>query len=283
MSDDGKLPVYLTAGFGFGVYFFVKGFRVYREYRVLADTPEVPIRSMAMGLVEIHGKAQGEKTVTGPVTGTPCLFYKVHVEKWVSDKNGGHWRNAGTDADGPLFYLDDGTGKVLVNAHGAELDLVQSGRRETGSSIGRSITRFFKGSSSSVTGPALGPGEDALVAYAQSVASGVHFSLGGIGTSIGTGTSFGLSSHRYRLTEFLILPEHWYDITGTCIENQKPKDEHDRNIILKGQNEPTFLISWRGEKEIEGTLRTRAMKYVFGGAALAVACLGFLMAYFGMF
>ena len=24
---------------------------------------------------------------------------------------------------------------------------------------------------------------------------------------------------RYRLTEHLVIPEHWYDITGTCVEN----------------------------------------------------------------
>jgi hypothetical protein len=280
MSDDGRIPVYLTLGFGFGIYCFAKGFRIFREYRVLADTPEMPIRSVAMGLVEIHGKATGEKTVTGPVTGTPCLFYKVNVEKWVTGKNGGHWSNAGTDADGPLFYLDDGTGKVLVNAHGAELDLLQTGRRETGSSFGRSITNILKGSSNS---PTLGPAEDDLHAYAQSVASGAHFSLGGIDMGIRRGSSLGFSSRRYRLTEFLILPDHWYDVTGSCIENQNSKDEHDRNIILKGQNEPTFLISWRSEKEIEGTLRKRAIKYIFGGAVLSVACLGFLIAYFGLF
>lgn len=281
MSDKGKIPVYLTLGFGLGIYCFVKGFRIYREYRVLADTPEIPIRSMAMGLVEIHGKAKGERTVTGPVTGTPCLFYKVAVEKWVTDKNGGHWSKAGTEVDGPLFYLEDGTGRVLVNAHGAELDLIQSGRRETGSSFGRSISSLFKGPGSSSLGPTLGPAEDTLVAYAESLATGVHSSFSGLNIGIGRGISLA-SSNRYRLTEFLILPDHWYDITGTCIENQNCQDIHDRNIILKGQNEPTFLISWRSEKEIEGKLRNRAMKYVFGGSALAVACLGLLMAYWGL-
>ena len=42
-----------------GLRWFSKGFRVYREHLVLADTPEIPIRSVAMGLVEIHGKARG--------------------------------------------------------------------------------------------------------------------------------------------------------------------------------------------------------------------------------
>ena len=70
-------------GFGAGLYYFYKGFRTFREYRVLMDTPEIPIRSVAMGLVEIHGKATGIPPIPSPVTQTPCFFYKVDIEHWV--------------------------------------------------------------------------------------------------------------------------------------------------------------------------------------------------------
>lgn len=87
----------------------------------------------------------------------------------------------------------------------------------------------------------------------------------------------------YRLTEHLVVPNHWYDITGTCVENPEPCDEHDRNMIVKGTNEPTFLITWRSEKEIKRTLRNRAAKYIFGGAIAALVCLGVLLANLGAF
>jgi hypothetical protein len=83
------------------------------------------------------------------------------------------------------------------------------------------------------------------------------------------------------LSEYLVLPDHWYDLTGTCIENPAPQDEYDRNLITKGTNEPTFLISWRSEKEIERTLRNRAALHIFGGGGLSVACLAILLAKFG--
>ena len=83
------------------------------------------------------------------------------------------------------------------------------------------------------------------------------------------------------MTEYCILPDHWYDVTGTCTENPNPKDEHDRNLIVKGENEPTFLISWRNEKDLEKSLRRRAALYVFGGAALSIVCLAILLAKFG--
>ncbi len=115
---------------------FTKAFAVFREYRVLMDTPEIPIRSVAMGLVEIHGKATGIPPIPSPVTQTPCYFYKVDIEHWVTDKNGGHWNHLATDADGKRFYLADATGKVLVDAHKAEYDLIQTARVETGRSFG---------------------------------------------------------------------------------------------------------------------------------------------------
>lgn len=284
-SHDSNADVALVVGFGAGLVFFFKGFRVYREYRVLLDTPEIPIRSIPMGLVEIHGKARSEQTVTSPVTRTPCCFYKVDIERWVRDKNRGHWSHAATDANGVRFYLEDGTGKVLVDAHGAEYDLIQTGKVETGGGMGRSVGRLWGKDDPTLATGSMAPPAD-LFAYAQSVVStgGASYSLDAssfIPSLAGAISLGGRSSDRYRLSEYLIVPDHWYDVTGTCGENPTPQDENDRNLIMKGTNEPTFLISWRSEKEIEGTLRKRAALHVFGGAALSVACLGILLAKFG--
>jgi hypothetical protein len=293
-NDDGKLILYATVGFGAGIFWFFKGFKIYREYRVLADTPEIPIRSMPMGLVEIHGKAKlaTDKLMDSPVTRTPCLFYKVDIERYHHDSKGnGSWSHYKTTCSDLPFYLDDGTGIVLVNPCGAEYDLMQTIRRETGSFGGprANFGRLFSGmgpprvAASTSAGSLVSDGE--LIAFATSAASslsGLSFSFGSAALSLGRGgLNLGGSGTRYRFTEYLILPEHWYDVTGTCAENPSPKDESDRNLILKGKNEPTFVISWRNEKGIEGTIRKRAFKYVLGGAALAVACLAFLLAKFG--
>jgi hypothetical protein len=292
-NDDGKLVVYAALGFGAGIFWFFKGFKIYREYRVLVDTPEIPIRSMPMGLVEIHGKAKLalDKPMDSPVTRAPCLFYKVDIERYHRDSKGnGSWKHYKTACSNLPFYLDDGTAKVLVNPCGAEYDLIQTIRRETG---GFGTTRFnfgklFSGTDSATPAASNSLGgyvsDDELIAFATSAASvsGLNFSLGGAALSF-SGASLGLGggTGRYRFTEYLILPDHWYDVTGTCAENPSPKDESDRNIILKGRNEQTFVISWRNEKGIEGQLRKRAAKYVFGGGALAVGCMGVLLAKFG--
>jgi hypothetical protein len=292
-------------GFGAGIYLFFKGFRVFREYRVLADTPEVPIRSLAMGLVEIHGQAKGEELVDSPVSRTPCLFYKVDVEKWQrNSKGGGSWSHYRTDADGVRFYLEDVSGKVLVDAHGAEFDLLQSARRQIGSGAhwGTSLKSLFSSSGDAPVAPDLRftrtasgdlavigpPTEDELFSYVASGFRASSRSSGGDGLLSAISRSpisllggSGLSGGAYRLTEYCLLPDHWYDVTGTCAENPSPRDEHDRNLIAKGENEPTFLISWRNEKDLEKGLRRRAALYVFGGAGLSIVCLAILLAKFG--
>ena len=282
-SHTTNLEVAVVVGFGAGLVWFFKGFRDYREFRVLEDTPEMPIRSIPMGLVHVHGKAAGEQRVTSPVTGTPCFFYKVDIERWVTDKSGGHWSHAATDAEGVGFYLEDATGKVLVDAHGAEYDLILTTKRETGSGAGASLGGLFGGTRDSSLATGSGLSDADLLNYAESVVSTAHttFSLdgGSLLSGLGRGSlSLGIGSgHRYRLSEYCIIPEHWYDVTGSCVENPSPQDEHDRNMIVKGQNEPTFLISWRSEKEIESTLRNRAALHIFGGGALSVACLAILL------
>ena len=282
-SHSANLEVAIVVGFGAGLVWFFKGFHDYREFRVVEDTPEMPIRSIPMGLVHVHGQAAGEQRVTSPVTGTPCFFYKVDIERWVRDKSGGHWSHAATRAEGVRFHLEDATGKVLVDAHGAEYDLILTTKRETGPGAGASLGRLFGGTRDSSLPTDSGVPDSDLLNYAVSVVSTAHttFSVdgGSLLSGLGRGSlSLGMGSeHRYRLSEYCIVPEHWYDVTGTCVENPNPQDEHDRNMIVKGQNEPTFLISWRSEKEIESTLRNRAVLHIFGGGALSVACLAILL------
>jgi hypothetical protein len=334
-SDDGKLFGYTTLGFGLGLYCFVKGFREFRKYRVLADTPEVPIRSMAMGLVEVHGKATGEEQVYSPVSNTPCYFYKVNIEKYVKDSEGrGGWAHQATDTNGVPFYLEDASGKVLVDLQGVEFDLNEYCKREIGGRRGRGFVSRFTGTRKANLALGVGPDDSDLLNYVASVGSGMvvpkrvsssapklvageaisgstgsqslseaqreldlfrlqmrarrglQKSRGGLGSffdflrDASLWRRFAVSG-RFRLTEYCILADGWYDLTGTCVENPRPRDMNDRNMLVKGENEPTFLISWRSEQGIEGALRRRAIKYIFGGGILSAICLAIMLSKLG--
>jgi hypothetical protein len=123
----------LILGFGFGLWTFFKGFRVMREYKVLEDTPRIPIRSASMGFVHIRGKAESNEILASPLSHTPCCFYKVVIDEWRSQGKSKTWVNVCTDMNGYRFHLADDTGKVLIDAHAAEYDLPLATTREVDS------------------------------------------------------------------------------------------------------------------------------------------------------
>ena len=132
MTDKIWGDLLLMMGFGSGLYSFFDGFRIYREYQVLADTPESHIRSVAMGLVKIRGNTTGDETLTSPLTHTPCFLYKVDIERWETDRGRGHWSHYWSDIRSVNFYVADTAGRILVDPRDAEYDLIRRSVREIG-------------------------------------------------------------------------------------------------------------------------------------------------------
>ncbi len=117
-----------------GVWTFFKGFRVFREYKVVEDTPRISIRSMPMGLVHIRGNATLDKPILSPVSQTPCCFYKIEIDQWKSQGKSHGWSHLRTDLDGSKFFLVDETGKTLIDAQSAEFDVPINAERVVDSS-----------------------------------------------------------------------------------------------------------------------------------------------------
>jgi hypothetical protein len=331
---------------GAGVWLFFKGFRRFREYQVLADTPRVPIRSVPMGFVHVRGQAETGQLIQSPISHTPCCFYKVEIDQWHSKDRSGEWRHLCTDTDGFEFCVADDTGKILVDAHSAEYDLPENSHCEVNSfspsGVGPSAgnqteilqyvkyaqmhsmservshwveKRFEKQGASD--NPELAAKRQAVRAFLEAVPA---MAKGGeprlelferLATAAGplrepeqeqkrqqllerlrlgeaaqaTGVlpfripASSPATGRYRLREYLVLPGQPYQISGTCVEN--PSAGEARNMIVKGQHEPTFLISAKTEAAMRTTLRGNALLAIIGGAVLTLICLALLLAHFG--
>ena len=372
MSHDNS-EGYAVVGFFFGLYMFYKGFRQFRNYLLIADTPEITIRSIPMGFAQVNGIAKGEKTIPSPVSHTPCFTYKVVIERWKSDSDGrgGHWTHHRTDVDGVGFHLTDQTGKVLVDAQGADLDLPQSAQCEVQSGSGAAtgvaatqeellkyvtqadahwagglfqhglkavgplqesrkeqtrqglmeVFQHAPGTPEFVTGmmtmmaprikqrlESMGPQSDpkheearqnALQALQHppgspefmeglkraeqmAIKPGQTNPFEALTQTLGgsSGTSSGLfnaSSGRFRFTEYCLVPDGRYSISGTCMENPHPLDTNDHNMMGKGSTEQEFVISSQAEKSVETGMRKSAVHKILVGAGLAIACLAILL------
>jgi len=106
-----------------GMYLFFRGFRMLQRRRLIRDTPTSKIRSASMGLVELSGLASGPYTMKAPITNMTCYYYRSMVWQWKQAGKNKEWVKIIDENLHLPFYLDDNTGRVLVNPQGAELDI----------------------------------------------------------------------------------------------------------------------------------------------------------------
>lgn len=88
------------------------GFYFFALKRRVENTPTSKIRSIAMGLVEVHGRACRQYALVAPMTQSACVWYRLR--KYRKDQRN-NWRKVKEIDSGHVpFLIDDGTGKVTV-------------------------------------------------------------------------------------------------------------------------------------------------------------------------
>jgi E3 Ubiquitin ligase len=113
-----------------GLYLFVQGFRLLARKHLIADTPTSRISSASMGLVEVNGQVNGPYTIPAVITGNSCLLYRTVAWQQGDSRRRNEWDKIAEEKQHVPFFLDDGTGQLLVDAQGAELDLERDYRGE---------------------------------------------------------------------------------------------------------------------------------------------------------
>jgi hypothetical protein len=129
-SNPGAFLVWCALGICAGIYLFVQGFRLLQRRQLILNTPASKIRSASMGMVELSGLAVGPYTVVAPITARPCYCYRTFVWEWRRSGKSKQWVKVAAECMHVPFFLDDNTGKVLVDPLGADLDLHQDFQQE---------------------------------------------------------------------------------------------------------------------------------------------------------
>jgi hypothetical protein len=117
------LEFWCVAGFCAGIGLFVYGFRLLQRRRLILDTPFSKIRSASMGMVEITGLAVGPYTMVAPITARPSYYYRTLVWEWKQSGKNKQWVKVAGECMHVPFFVDDNTGRMLVDPRGADLDL----------------------------------------------------------------------------------------------------------------------------------------------------------------
>jgi hypothetical protein len=90
---------------------------------LILDTPFSRIRSASMGMVELSGLAVGPYTMIAPISARPCYYYRTLVWEWKRQGKSNQWVKVAAECMHLPFFLDDNTGRVLVDPRGADLDI----------------------------------------------------------------------------------------------------------------------------------------------------------------
>lgn len=304
-SDSDKLKVlfYLLLFSGVGIWLFFDGFKKWRRKRLIENIPTSKIRSMAMGLVELQGKAeQWLFTLKGPLTSKDCVFYKYLVERyerhgkhssWVKVADGGSYDN--------LFHLDDGTGKVLINPRRAEINMDQPDfSYETGVFSGDmpfSLASFLD--QNAINYKSWFGNRKMRFREWDICPSDQIYVLGSVKKNENFVSDFKIKLNE-RLREIKAKPEEmkkfdsdgdgtvsideWQQAVTKIKEGmleeqlQQPAQAQETSFVIdKGKEETIFLISEKSEKDLLERLNWQSMAEIIGGALLASGCIfGFI-------
>jgi hypothetical protein len=123
------------AGAVAGVFLFFQGFRMLRFKRLILNTPLSKIHSASIGLVEVTGTPVGPQVLSAPITGDPCYYYRARAWQWEESGKDSKWRQVLDESMYVPFFLEDSTGKVLIDPQGAKMEVHKNFSDEIGTSF----------------------------------------------------------------------------------------------------------------------------------------------------
>ncbi len=116
------------------------GARQMQIRRRIENTPTSRVRSLAMGMVEVHGRALRRCALVSPMTQSACVYYRLR--KYRRSDRGWHLKSTLTSGNVP-FVLEDDTGRITIEPRGARVK--PRTRNESFSEGGAAITRGGRG------------------------------------------------------------------------------------------------------------------------------------------
>lgn len=282
--DSTELKLIISAVFAFaaGIVLFLWGWECFNRKRCIEGVPTSKIRSLAMGIVELKGKTLLKHDIRTPFSNMACVLYKFLKEKRIcyQTKHGKSYKWVTIDEGTSItpFYVEDTTGKVLVEPLGIDIYMDRRYFKSEGDHEGalRYGEWFFL------------PGEDIYL-------------IGKAGKSAEV-----RSEKKTRLFERLdklkndkvemskldtnkdgAIDSMEWEIACQRIENELKAEEARKETdsladvaIAAGINNEPFIISDRSEKDLVKGLTIKSAAGIFGGLSASLGSLYFLLSMF---
>lgn len=266
--QSGVITLVVGLGFmGVGAFVMKYAFDQRRLRNLMAETPTSDVESLSIGPAEVVGIGRpATEAIPAPFTDEECLAAVWNIEEYkthTDSKGNRHssWDTIASGTDHVPFYVDDGTGELLVRPDdrvtfdvGDELT-IRAGR---GQAPPAPIYEFK--------------------AYKGDDENGRFFGVD-LWDSVNTGSTW----RKRRYTQHLIRPGEKLYVFGTVqLKEGARSADNPENLVIqrvpKGDEdlEPMFLVSNRPEKELRKSRRWSLALFPVG-ALLATAGLAVLL------
>ncbi len=273
------------AGIGLGVSLFFRGFPFLKRKNLIQDTPTSAMRGASLGGLEVSGTVVGPYTLISPLSESDCFYYHA-----IAHSSSGEEKSTKEEILYVPFFLDDGTGRVLVDPRGAETELRPSVDDEYSPSSGDAFTRHFlvrHGLSTEYPTDleeyCIRAGDHLFVLGTLRDNPGLESAADCLARGIGQREQGFLSAaaadlQRRAAIESMLAP-------GSAVPpmpNPRPVETEgfDLNppvVLMKGTSGEPFFISWRSQRHVVAELAWRSVLYIWGGPLLALAGLWILV------
>jgi hypothetical protein len=114
--------LFLIVLFLIGLYSVYTGFRNFQLAQRIKNTAVSKAGSVAVGLVEISGRASSDAPGPAPISGTPCVYWKITGEYLFPGRDP-VWLQIHAAESQQRFFVTDETGRIRINPNGAKMDI----------------------------------------------------------------------------------------------------------------------------------------------------------------
>jgi hypothetical protein len=273
-----------------GIYLFFRGFELLRRRRWIEDTPVSKISAAAMGQVKVMGKATGPYALLSPLANVDCYYYKAVAWDGRSARDDQTFEARATETLFAPFFVEDETGRLMVDPRGAQLDLPCEYYDAVGTdSMSQCMRRFLRrhGLSTSVdtlvSEYAVKPGDSVFVFGSLDENRGLGSMAEAKGRAAGETyvSREAADLQRREQLDALGIPQGELP-PAALTDDGIDFDLHPRVVLRVGDNRQPFVLSRQQPQRLIDSLARKSIIDIWGGPALALFSVGLVMKWLGV-